>query len=398
MSEKENEFNDEFLREGTLDHQRAVECFPEFMFALYNKEIFNRFFEQDLIAATEKNRMLKYGVLTIGFGLAAFLLAAFEMAIIAPAIEMAYQCLECKSSWLANVIPKAHLKTFSKGVAIAASFLGIASFVTGFYFGGTGKRKRVWLERRALCEAFRQWRWRYFLTTSDEIVRTSGDADAEESYIERWKSASEAFFRDAKSEISIAVDQVVDAKDITWGLDELIQATPNSELMVRSAHRRSQLLPKLADAYDRIRIRSQLRYSHILIHKHGSFSSHPARQLKVLHGWEDGLMIFVVAMHAMILLNVIFDPLAPFAAMLLLLAVWGALGALAVICFERGLRPAAHLGRMKGYYAKVASAREQFRAEKDTKKKLSTALLVEQAALSELREFLQEGNRARFLI
>lgn len=262
MDKNEIIFNDEFLKKGSDDFERAQEMFPEFMFALHNSDIFDVFHSRDRKALDEKRRMLLGGLATILLGLSALILAAFEMAIIAPQIELIYQCQECDRYGWTKDWNKEAIITMSKMIAMFAGILGIASFITGYFFGGTGRRKRNWLRQRATCESFRQWRWRYFLATNDKIIDAVDNEEAQKSYIENWTAASASFFRDVDSEIGILLDQIFAGNADASVLEELLHVPSSSKSTEPEIKSREQIRGKLAHAYDCIRVRSQIRYAH----------------------------------------------------------------------------------------------------------------------------------------
>lgn len=392
------EYNDEFLKEGGVDHERALEDFEPLMFALYNKEIFSKYFDLDEETRKSKQRLQNYGFTSITFGLIALILAAADMALLAPTVEMAEHCPSCKPSrWIEYLTPEQAHDTI-KIVAGLAALSGVLSFVTGFWQGGFGKRKRRWLQKRATCEMFRQWRWNYFLATNDDVIGAAGNQEREECYVARWKQEANAFFRDCGSELPITLDGLLEFDNDVRALSELTTVVPVQSKTPPTASQRENWLPMITDAYDAIRIRSQVRYSHYLTRQSGPFRTHPARQTSLLHRLDETSIVIIVLLHVLVIVGVLFDVSSLKQTIVHLLAVVGALIALATMCVERGLRPSAHLGRLRGYYSEVVGIRDRYRAADKHDDRLFIARDLERAALLEFSDFAQEANKARFVI
>lgn len=392
------EYNDEFLRKGGLDHDRAAADFEPIMFALYNEKAFERFFDIDAQAVKQKTSLQNWGFMVITMGFVALVIAAAEMTFVLPTLKHATTCPTCDHGWLFDTFGAHGVKVLSWVMAIVGSLLGIISFWLGFFRGGTGARKRKWLRLRAACEAFRQWRWHYYLGHLDEISRSVGRDELMTAYEERWAEAADRFFDRCEEEIDFMLDDLFDETDRFKKLDDLVYVSKEEDGIEASRLQREETHKMAFKAYDAIRFRSQIKYAHYLTRERGKFRTHPARQKAIMHGLEEFMIVSVLVLHVLIFAGVLLEQPFLKGSLIHFLSVTTALFTLAVVCLERGLNPSSKLGRLQGYLAEITALRKKFHAEEDVEKLTSIAYDLEAAACNELEDFLHDGNRTRFII
>ncbi|MEM9477050.1 MAG: hypothetical protein AAGA71_17285 [Pseudomonadota bacterium] len=398
-------YNDEFLPPGTADHARATEVFGPLMFALFSQKIWDEFRTRDTVARGAKRAIYRFGIGSIVLGLLALALATIDIAYLAPQLEFAVLCKlldagprpdQC-TPFLLSVMSADSAETFVKVVAGAAALLGVLSFVTGFWQGGFGSRKRRWLSARMCCELIRQWRWRYYLEHLEDVVAAAGNEARETAYQEAQDAALDAFLRDLEADLPARLEHAIEHGRIDLGEDETPIRKPPLDTTPQSGPKGERLALALK-AYDDVRIRGQIWYATYLTEKSGRFGTHPARQKSLLHEVETALVVLVLFAHLLVVLGVLADVAAFKSVFVHTIAITMALAALAVTAIDRGLRPEAHLGRFLGYKSQLLATRDRFREATTPPAKIASAQDVERAAYDEMIDFLREANAARFVI
>lgn len=398
MDFEKPEYNDEFLRKDGADYLRAERYFKPIMFALQHERVFKKFDALNNDASISKRRMQNAGILSIVLGLIALILAAVDMSLIAPAVEMASECETCdKPQWL-SMLSDAASKQLVKVVATIAAVCGLISALTGFFNGGVGKRKRKWLQLRAACELFRQWRWNYYLAHVDQIIDAIGSKTRQEAYQQQFDQAADQFFLECELELDSVMSGFLNGNTQYGSFDQLPDVELASSPVTLSEARRAEGLPIVLDAFDKIRIRSQLCYTNYLLQPQGARRTHPVRQSKELHRTEEVLIVLILVLHAMIVIGVVGDVPAMKGTVVHFFAVVSALTTLAIMCIERGLRPADHISRLRLYFNKTLSIRDRFKSANKDAQKLRIAAELGDASMAELKDFLREVNRSRFVI
>ena len=125
--------------------------------------------------------------MSVALGLIALIVAAIDVTYFVPQVELTKVCSECEPPFLISLFSLEHAELVVKLIAGVAASCGLLSFVSGFWQGGFGQRKRYWLELRMVCESLRQWRWKYYLANMSEMISSIGNAELEAEYICRWK-------------------------------------------------------------------------------------------------------------------------------------------------------------------------------------------------------------------
>ena len=404
MNQKTFEYNDEFLRSGGESFENAQRDFSLLMFALKNDYVCKTFFDLDHKARLAKARMQNLGVISILFGLAALIFAAIDIAYLAPQIELIkYSSKTEIVGPLALVVDQTtsdtdQLKQASlavKWVAGVAALLGVASFVIGFYGGGFGKQKRAWLYLRMTCEDIRQWRWRYFLDTLEDIVTVAGDPNREGAYIARLEEQFKSFLTRNEADLVTRFASVLDD-----GND--LESSVSIELpdlgKIQSKPKGSDHLRLALDAYEAIRVRGQRRYADYIVLEDGSIRTHPKRQQHVLEAAEQALIVAVVVLHVMVIFGALLDIPAFKSVAIHLLAISAALTTLAVGAVEKGLRPTTHLERFRSYRSRVMRIQVGLRNAASAEERLINAIDLEVAAYDEMRDFLRESDKSKFVL
>jgi len=385
---QEFEYNDEFFFDATM-REDAARYFSNIWFALYSETISNEFRKHDDEARKLKTNFQIWGFRVVGLAVFGLSVAAIEPTFLHPAIDADYL----------------H-KTSSKVAAALAGLAGVASVLMGYFGMGFSERKLRWLRTRLVCERIRQWRWQYFCAHIPEAITASADDRLKQEYASRRDGEFSSFLdglrANQENALKVVLSQSADDPDATWVRAEFksgIQRPDLSAAIEFSDEAHATTIGKLLAAYGNVRIGAQKRYARYLVGDSGPFSTHPATQRAWLHKRGIALLMAIFVLHIIVLVGtVIFHMPALALKMISVSAIICALIALGLRTIEDGLRPSEHLGRITGYLAEVSSIEEAFNeaASGDARRYLMIAL--EKASYKEMVDFLQAGDRSRYVM
>lgn len=366
------------------------------MFALCSEKSWLEFKQRDDKARSAKRSILRFGIASVLLGLLALVLATLDIAYLAPALEIAKQCADCDSRLL-SLMSREGLEKLTKFVAAGAALAGVVSFITGYWQGGFGSRKRRWLQLRMCCELIRQWRWAYFLGNLDKISAAAGVESLEREYTIAQEQALDAYLRDLDADLQLRFASAV-AHGSVDPTEDIISSDKPDLTNLLDDPAKARTLEIALEAYDAVRLRGQVRYATYITEETGPFETHPARQHAVLHWLEDVLVVVVLVAHLLVVLGALAGIPAFKDVLVHLVAITSALAALAAGAVSRGLRPEAHLSRLRGYRSEVQAIRTRFRKAGAANEKVAAAYDLERAAFDEMIDFVQEANAAKFVM
>lgn len=387
MTEPENfEYNDEFFFKSK-DREDAKKQFSSVWFAVYSEAISSKFKEYD-----DETRALKTMFQRWGFGVVILAVLALSIAALEPSV----------------LRPLAHrLPHFTTEIAAGfAAVAGILSVVIGFYGMGSSDRKMHWLRNRMLCERIRQWRWQYYCAHIPEILAKSGNKAQETEYADKRDREFSDFVMQLrthdKRELQSILSASVEEPDAVWAQPEFkhdLQRKETLDAIETAMHHQNGPAAQLIAAYSNVRIGAQKRYAEYLVKKTGPFTTHPATQREWLHKHGVRLLLTIFGLHILILLGVLLYPLPQYVASgVSVSAVILALVALGLRAVEDGLRPSEHLGRFTGYLAEVSSIEQAFAVAETPLTERNLMIALETASYKEMVDFLQAGNRSRYVM
>jgi hypothetical protein len=381
------EYNDEFFFDPRA-RDRAAKQFSNIWFALYSKKLSDAFKEND-----EKTKALKVGFQWSGFGVVGLAVLALSLAAIEP-------------TFIRTAVERGmvHART-SEIVAAVASIAGVLSVLMGFFGMGFSERKVNWLRNRMLCERIRQWRWHYYCAHIHEIRGALGDKAGQEAYATKHDAEFYQFIEKLKANGGQALSAVLSTgqenPDAVWAQPDFKFLFQRGETLsaIESAMNKDVPAAEIIAAYKNVRIGAQKRYASYLVEDTGPFATHPATQKVRLHNWGVGLLFLIFALHILLLFGILVCHVSALvAAALSILAVISALIALGLRAVEDGLRPSEHFGRYKGYLAEVGSIEEVFTEARIETTVRNLMIALEKASYKEMVDFLQAGNRSRYVM
>src|SRR5262249_55263100 len=129
------------------------------------------------------------------------------------------------------------------------------------------------------------------------------------------------------------------------------------------------------------------------------FTTHPATQRAWLSNRGLALLMAIFVLHIIVLAGAFALHVPPPALKVMhVTAIILALVALGLKALEDGLRPAEHLGRITGYLAEVSSIEEAFDEASSGEARQNLMVALEKASYKEMVDFLQAGNRSRYVM
>jgi hypothetical protein len=386
MAEPKKKFiyNDEFK---DLDQQPDDAKFSSVWFAVYSKAISDKFYEYD-----EETKALKLKFQWSGYGVVVLAVVALSIAALEPTV-------------LRPLAP--HLPEHAvEAAAVLAALAGIASVVMGYYGMGISDRKMHWLRNRMLCERIRQWRWQYYCAHIPEILAASGNEAQEAEYKNKRDDEFSDFVTKLKAhdkrELQAILSEDVQEPNAVWVQPEFkgnIELQKTLDTIEAAMHRHSKPADEILAAYRKVRIGAQQRYAEYIVTTAGAFSTHPARQKEWLHKYGVGLLLTIFGLHILVIWGILLCPFPPqVASVVSVSAVILALIALGLRTVEDGLRPSEHLTRFTGYLGEVSSIAQAFDGAGSALTERNLMIALETATYKEMVNFLQAGNRSRYVM
>ena len=382
------QYNDEFFFDDQ-ERQRASGAFPSIWFALNSPDVADQFRLLDEDGKTLKAEFQIWGFRVVTLAVFALALAAIEPTFVYPATEAGY---------FPAIVPKV--------MASVAGAAGILSVLMGFFGMGFSGRKRRWLRIRMLCERIRQWRWQYICAHIPEIIAATSNDKLKDEYVAKRGVSFARFVSELRDQQDAALQDVLasdkENPDAFWCEISFKQAVQRAEVL-RSVETSEidQTGPaaQLLAAYANARIGAQRRYARYLVTDQGPFTTHPATQRRWLHTRGVALIMLIFVLHILAVCGIFAFRIPGVAFKLMsVLAVILALVALGLRAIEDGLRPAEHLGRIKGYLAETSSIEEAFWEARSAASTVGLMVAQERAAYKEMVDFMQAGNRSRYVM
>mgnify|MGYP001766176244 CR=1 FL=1 len=385
VTSKEFEFNDEFFLKPEIE-AKGASTFQRTWFAIHNPNISKAFNDIDILAKQQKRKFQNFGFWAVGFAVLALSLAAIESAFILPAVD-------------AHQLPKG----VSTAVALAAALAGIVSCSVGLLGMGISGRKRQWLETRLICERIRQWRWQYFCANIPKIIAASGNQQKVEEYQATWTEDFNRFLAELRTTVADHLKSALvpsRSADVAMWLDDgfghSVKSLDLGGLSASSPEK--ETMGELLAAYANIRIGAQSRYAAYLVTPDGPFRTHPGAQRRTLHRAGTWIVIAILALHLAVVAGILLGSPELKSKLVHVTAIVFAFCALGLRAVEDGLRPKEHLGRLKGYLAEITSIGDTYDPLRGDYRERAAMVALEKAAYKEMLDFLQNADKAKYVM
>ncbi len=380
-------FNHDLLLQQT-DQERARQHYGPVFHVLHDPELNSKFVRCDLVANTRKRKSRRAGLIAVGCGTIALLLASTES--------------------LYHNLPGAKL------LALLAAILGIACPIIGVLGVLYGAHKREWLENRLKTERLRQFHFQSMIQLLPEIARSHTE-EGKAAYIERRQKLFVKFWdsfdrpEDTAARLSEVVDlgkEGVERIVSEWTLpqnEQLRDQLPELEQELNS----SELGTKLFNAYRDLRIQHQKDYaSYKLRKKSASLPPSPRQQKKWLNWLSSACIVSIAAIHLMVIVSLISSMFSNDEMLNLLaskphlhiIVVVLAIIALSIHALERGLGLGEEIERYRDYQRAMSRALKQLNEAQSISDKIETMAYVERKAFEEMQSFLTWHDEAKYVI
>ena len=368
-------FNDDLL-DADRDIELAGKLYPAILHVLDDPDLRTLFRSYDDPANAAKRRSRRAGLLAVGLGALALLLAAAHQLA---ELDHGHKVIS-KSSWLA--------------LDQIAALAGLASFAIGF--GGVmfADAKRQWLARRLMTERIRQFHFQTFVWRLSEIGRSLAGTDAAARYVAVRRAWLAAFSARFEGKLGAELNLVVAAEEPT---DHAVHPlTTRAEVDMPQSEGMSQLFA----AYRELRLTHQLQYA---AYKLGQSSDHSLSTPRSQAWLFSTVSLFSIAMLFVLHFGALIATLAGYATLgsspwmhfaTLALAV----SALAIRALEEGLKPEREIERYAHYKSAVRALRDRFDAARSSGQKIEVMNEMERLVYDEMCDFLKTQDTARFVL
>lgn len=342
----ERHFNHDLLID-TEAQQRARTLWPTIAHALQDVELIRAFHPHEA-------RSIKYKRMTQWLGTSAVLL--MFVALLGSVAELGDSGAGERNAWISRLIE-------------ACAVLGLIIAIIASRFGPVRRR---WLRHRFVAELLRQLHFRGILDGSLDLPV----ADFEAQRHRRLQS----LLQDISGSVGQKMDRLIEC------FDDPLGAVPQPKLPADS-HKRRELL----DAYHMLRLDHQIDYA---IYK---LSPEDTTLLKLSNKALVTVTDLLAGSTLMMALGLSMIQIVSPMSWLTLMSVSLAVTGVAVRAWRDGLSLSEERERTQEMRQRLEVLRSHWHAASNDDDRWRVAMLVEEAAVEELRAFLRSNERAQFL-
>lgn len=362
MSE-EPRFNDDILIAAD-DIRFAKAKYPAISHVLINEKLRTEFVRHDDTANAAKRKSRRWGQLAIWLAVVALLLAS------------------------AN--PVYEDMTGAHWLGLAAAVCGILSVPIGMFGLMYGPSRREWLQTRLMTERLRQFHFQAFVNRLPEIVESMNNRSARIKFEKERNGWLDSFLNEYRGSLDAKLWELVDGGGDVWLHPEGSSA---------ERYPVGNVPAEFFEAYRELRIKKQIDYANYMLRNEGGAMMPARRQAAIVSGTSFLAIMVIFAVHIVIAMAIALSPPLAHSSALHILVVWSAVIALAAKAYEEGWRPEQEISRYGWYAASAKSILARFDDETSTvDDKLALMQEMERLAFEEMRGFLREGSRSRFVM
>ncbi|WP_372784104.1 hypothetical protein [Phenylobacterium sp.] len=281
------------------------------------------------------------------------------------------------------------------GVSAVAGILGAGLGVFGVMFAAS---KDEWLQHRFVTERLRQMHFQWLLAHIADIAEAAERKDWT-ALIAARAAALGQFKQQVAGCLSTLFDDAIElppdeSPRTGYAMDPAFIRKTTTKLPA------TDHVTELLDAYVAIRVMGQWRYaSHRLKLRERSFiSTFPREQARTLTALGIGAITLLVVLHIAAAIGVFFKSAVLWMPYADLLAMWLAIGALALRTVEEGLQPRREIERYRAYRAGIANIRQRLEPAKTPARRREIMIELEELAWDEMVNFLKSNQEARFVM
>jgi hypothetical protein len=370
MSEPETEhrYNSDLLS-SKLDLEAARKRYPDIIHVLDHPELRAHFVEYDNPANRAKKRSLLTGVIAILLGALSLIIAAAEPLHGRLSHQTWY--------WL----------------AVLSAFVGLAGLLIGLSGVMFRKSKSAWLCRRLMTERLRQFHFQTLVFRLPEIVASGAGAPANQHYLDqraKWFAQFQDRFRGRQPDELQKILASHESGDI-W-LHPLPEKSP--------AEPASHLATQIFAAYRDLRIMHQISYANERLRQSRTIvPSTPTSQASLFSNASLLVICALFLIHVVVSAATIFGwTELVFSPWTHIVAIWIAIGALAIRALEEGLKPDREIERYQQYRFAVRAIRDRYDDAKTWNEKIEIMKQMERHSYDEMCDFLKTHIKARFIL
>jgi hypothetical protein len=346
------------------DLKTARQAFPRTFHVLDHASLREAFLRYDRPANAAKRNGRLAGLLAIGFGMGALVIAAAS--------------------------PNARWQ------GILAALCGLISINIGL--GGVlyAGAKRRWLLNRVVTERLRQYHFQAFVSRWRAIAASLVGGDAARAYVEEREIGLHRLMARYPGQLdSELIELLEDESNAKCWLHHQ-QPLPAADEDVPD-------LDELFVAYRELRIGRQLDYANYQLRDEQNPFAWSIRLQEVIFSYATLICILVIfAIHLSIaaLLSWVghAEQLRLFGFESHVWVIWIAILVLGLRALQEGLRPGREVERYRHYRAGVRAVRDRFDQAQSIAEKLEIMQEMERLSFDEFRNFLRSCNEARFII
>lgn len=381
-AENDHVFNDDLLA-NSGDVEWVRQSSPQLAPVLDFPELREVFAKYDKLAIAARKQTQRWGLLSIGFGVAALLAAATEP-------------LWGGQAWLPRLVG-----TVTELVGLLGAIVGIG----GLWLGPS---KRNWLLNRLMTERIRQWYFQFLVYRGDLVRRgfgTTGDDLA--NFLRTRQLLFGEFLAAHRGKLDSLLTGLTGVNYESEG-----QIVEESAAANHGYEADKELFNQVVSFYSRLRIRHQLQYAQ---HKLQASTDKPWRkflswppivQEKFLTALGSACLSLAILISVGIIVGHSIGFVNPQLAIVTVLehsslnslAVGLAIVSVAVRTVEDGLGVKADVERYQHYANHMAQLSRSINQETSIRNRLKLMVECEQLCFEEMREFMVQHHKATFAL
>jgi hypothetical protein len=350
------------------DREAARRAFPRLTHVLDHPELRRELSRFDRPANAAKRRGRVAGLLAIGLGMTALLIAAGQPS---------------EPVW-----------------GFVAAICGLGSIAIGLFGALYAGAKRRWLLNRVMTERLRQFHFQTLVCRWPEIAVSLAGADAAAAFKaerERWFSRfMMPFPGQLDSELTDLLDD--ETADKCWLHPQPPAPDANADYLDELF---ADYLDELFAAYRELRIRHQLDYANYKLRSEQSILKWSPRLQDMIFSYATLICIVVIFLIHLIISFFIASKTKlpePYGISVHVWVIWIAIIVLGLRALQEGLQPGREIERYRAYRAGVRAVRDRFDAAQSAAEKFEIMAEMERLSFDEYRNFLRSNDEARFVI
>ena len=362
-----HKFNDDLLLNHE-DRDLAARRYPSIIHVLDHPELRQVFALYDKPANQAKSRARTAGLWAIGLIWAALAMASSE-----------------------NLLAESAL---ARPLAVLSAICGLCGVIIGgggVLFAG---KKQEWLYRRLMTERIRQYHFQTFVSRLPEILRSLGGGEAKDKFLGERKAWLASFIARFEGKLDVEFAETLEDER---GRSTWLHSVGNEQLE-QVGHKE---LDPLFSAYRELRVVHQIGYATYKLKDDGRIlSKSPRRQATILSTFGLICVVLVCALHVVVLLGVLSGPSVwvSISGLVSMAILWIAIAALAARAIEGGLQPERETERYQQYRSAVQFVLERFDHVSSQAEKVTIMQEMERLVFDEMRNFVIDGNRTKFVM